>query len=78
MRSPNPAGVPKLGGVAELYGVAATSPRDAWAVGSYNTFPITGSLIEHWNGQAWKLCQARPRAAPPTSRSEPWRRPPSR
>ena len=60
MRSPNPAGVPKLGGVAELYGVAATSPRDAWAVGSYNTPPITGSLIEHWNGKAWKLMPTNP------------------
>jgi hypothetical protein len=32
-----------------LYGVAATSPRDAWAVG------LTGtrSLIAHWNGTNW-------------------------
>jgi hypothetical protein len=36
-----------LGG--RLYGVAATSPRNAWAVG------LTGtrSLIAHWNGTDW-------------------------
>jgi hypothetical protein len=38
-----------------LTGVAATSPNNAWAVGSYEdneTFD-TGSFILHWDGQAW-------------------------
>jgi hypothetical protein len=34
----------------DLSAVAATSARNAWAVGSTNTLP----LIEHWNGTAWK------------------------
>jgi hypothetical protein len=45
-------------GVSGLSGVAATSPRNAWAVGS--SFPSrrstrTETLIEHWNGKAWKV-----------------------
>jgi hypothetical protein len=34
-----------------LYGVAATSPRNAWAVG---TTDYQSTLIARWNGQAWK------------------------
>jgi hypothetical protein len=41
--SPNP------GGPVNLWGVAATSARDAWAVGWYGK-----PLILHWNGSAWK------------------------
>ena len=36
---------PNLGGNHDLFGVAATSATNAWAV---------GDLIEHWNGTAWK------------------------
>jgi hypothetical protein len=36
----------------ELRGVAATSARDAWAVGSSNT--SRSGLILHWNGKTWK------------------------
>src|SRR5262249_55107849 len=40
-----------------LYGVAATSPSDVWAVGDYFTdgyiWPQT--LIEHWDGSAWTI-----------------------
>lgn len=43
--SPNPPG----GGI--LTGVAATSARSAWAVGSTSGFK---TLILHWNGSAWK------------------------
>ena len=55
--SPNPA---HFFGDA-LLGVAATSARNAWAVGSGNdytddTFPI---LIQHWDGTAWKDNPAR-------------------
>ena len=37
---------------AELSGVAATSSRNVWAVGSYGNGP-NQSLVEHWNGTAW-------------------------
>lgn len=37
-----------------LYGVAATSRRNAWAVGESNVQNIS-TLIEHWNGTAWKV-----------------------
>jgi hypothetical protein len=45
--SPNPPSVL----VNVLLGVAATSPRNAWAVGT-NDYEST--LIAHWNGMAWK------------------------
>jgi hypothetical protein len=35
-----------------LYGVAAVSSSDVWAVG---TDPVTSTLIEHWNGTRWKI-----------------------
>jgi hypothetical protein len=38
-----------------LYGVAATSASNAWAVGSYdNSSSDSQSLILHWNGTTWK------------------------
>jgi hypothetical protein len=43
--SPNPGGT--LG--TSLYGVSATSPTDAWAVGS----AYLSALILHWNGTKW-------------------------
>lgn len=47
--SPNPGP-----GNNHLYGVAALSASDAWAVGySYNS-PVQ-SLVEHWNGSAWSV-----------------------
>ena len=39
----------------DLFGVAATSAGDAWAVGQAFTGVVTKNLIEHWNGTAWKL-----------------------
>jgi hypothetical protein len=57
--SSNPGGSSSSG----LSGVAATSSRNAWAVGSYGypdgTLVIEKTLIEHWNGRAWKV-QASP------------------
>lgn len=49
--SPNP----KPGG-AILIGVAATSAKNAWAVGTDTDF-VTGfhNVIEHWNGKSWRL-----------------------
>jgi hypothetical protein len=40
-----------------LAGVAATSARDAWAVGSYFRHPrdsYAAALVEHWDGRAWR------------------------
>jgi hypothetical protein len=53
---------PNLAGT-RLVGVAATSSTNAWAVGFYEyrngTSVIEKTLIEHWNGKAWKV-QASP------------------
>jgi hypothetical protein len=39
----------------DLYGVAATSSTNAWAVGDYfNNANRSQTLIAHWNGSAWK------------------------
>jgi hypothetical protein len=37
-----------------LDGVTATSASNAWAVGDYGSGHISRTLIEHWNGTAWK------------------------
>ena len=40
----------------ELFGVDATSPQNAWAVGLYISAPPgfhAHALTEHWNGRAW-------------------------
>ncbi len=45
------AGSPRFTVNGDLYGVAATSARNAWAVG------MTGggnALILHWNGKSWR------------------------
>jgi hypothetical protein len=47
--SPNPGTV----GLDFLYGVAATSTRNAWAVGQYYNGHAYQTLIEHWNGRSW-------------------------
>ena len=39
-----------------LYGVAALSSSNAWAVGEYLPTPSAAyTLTEHWNGRAWKV-----------------------
>ena len=43
-----------LGSADELLGVASTSTGDAWAVGQYENGDNTWTLIERWNGSAWK------------------------
>jgi hypothetical protein len=53
--SPNPAGTSKNN---VLDGVAATSGRNAWAVGYVGYFSKgrqARTLIEHWNGRAWRV-----------------------
>jgi hypothetical protein len=52
------APTPNVGnGYNELYGVAATSPVDGWAVGYSRETPYTGSrtLILHWDGAVWRV-----------------------
>jgi hypothetical protein len=48
----------KFPSLSTLDAVAATSARDAWAVGSYEgTYPgpsyLSTTLILHWNGKTW-------------------------
>ncbi len=38
-----------------LDGVAATSARNAWAVGEYFVGVDTKTLIEYWNGKSWRV-----------------------
>jgi hypothetical protein len=49
--SPNPAGSTD----SYLYGVAATSASNAWAVGYYYTGGVRKTLILRWNGTAWTI-----------------------
>jgi hypothetical protein len=49
------------GGDATLFAVAVLSPTDAWAIGDNRgqQYPNTDhSLIEHWNGAAWRIAAA--------------------
>jgi subtilase family serine protease len=40
----------------QLYGVAAVSANDVWAVGSYsNSSGVVQTLIEQWNGTSWNV-----------------------
>jgi hypothetical protein len=41
-----------------LYGVAAVSSADVWAVGYYDSGVTGRTLIEHWNGTAWSLASS--------------------
>jgi hypothetical protein len=74
--SPDPAGT-TYNNVLE--GVAASSPSNAWAVGSYDTRSGWRTLTLHWNGRAWKLVPSpNPNGNPPLngtttlSRSSAW------
>jgi hypothetical protein len=48
--SPNPGG---SGNDNDLFAVAATSVRDAWAVGEIVSGTTIQTLILHWNGRKW-------------------------
>jgi hypothetical protein len=50
MTSPDGAGSPD----SELHGITAVSGTDAWATGFYFAGSTYVSLVEHWNGHAWK------------------------
>ena len=47
--SPNPGGLTNSNGFTA---VAATSPSNVWAVGSYSDGLVEHSLIERWDGSA--------------------------
>lgn len=51
---------PKVGQTGSyLYGIAAVSTNDLWAVGTYTDSTFTGHLlIEHWNGTIWHVVSA--------------------
>jgi hypothetical protein len=55
VKSLSPGGV---GHDAEFRGVSALSKNNMWAVGFFSDGTITHSLIEHWNGKAWKQFKA--------------------
>src|SRR5205823_2852052 len=54
-RQPNPSPGSTGPYYPELRGVAATSSTNAWAVGSYYNGTAELTLVEHWNGTAWKV-----------------------
>jgi hypothetical protein len=45
--------VPALGSFGSLRAVAATSPSNAWAVGSYTAGTHSRAVILHWDGSTW-------------------------
>jgi hypothetical protein len=53
MTSRNPGAVDD-----NLSAVTALSSRDVWTVGEYFAGANTKTLIEHWNGRAWKVVQS--------------------
>ena len=55
IRSPSPGG-PKRTNI--LFGVAALSPSNAWAAGTYVGAGGDHTLVEHWNGTVWKLVRS--------------------
>ena len=52
VKSPNPGGRFRADG---LGGVVAVTARRAWAVGSYGNGIASQTLVERWNGSAWKV-----------------------
>ncbi len=48
--TPNPG----RGHCSVLNAVTIAGPADAWAVGDYSNGTVLKTLIEHWNGRAWK------------------------
>jgi hypothetical protein len=68
-RSPNPGPSPHN---ASLFSVAATSPTNAWAVGNYynRRQDAYQTLIEHWDGTAWKVQRSPNPGSPPNGALE--------
>jgi|SRR5260221_476376 len=46
---------PSPGQDNNLYGVAAISGNNAWAVGAVNNSGTSQTLVEHWNGTSWTV-----------------------
>ncbi|HEX9354712.1 MAG TPA: hypothetical protein VF933_12975 [Streptosporangiaceae bacterium] len=59
--SPTPGG---SASAARLWGVAALSRRDIWAVGQQGS-DVTQTLAEHWNGHRWKVVPSPNPVGPP-------------
>ncbi|HEY7146833.1 MAG TPA: hypothetical protein VH637_21525 [Streptosporangiaceae bacterium] len=55
--SPDPGGS-AAGASNQLNAVAATSARNAWAVGSWTDGKVTRMLILHWTGRSWHATPA--------------------
>ena len=57
--SPNPGTTKNCGDATyagnALYGVAAVSSTDVWAVGQICTYSESRTLTEHWDGTKWKV-----------------------
>jgi hypothetical protein len=51
--SPNPE--TGSGAFDELAGIAGTSGKDLWAVGTYSDGTFISLLFEHWNGTSWSF-----------------------
>ncbi len=63
-----PSPSPGTAGLNALYGVAANSANDVWAVGSYtNSGEFAQTLVEHWDGTSWQVI---PSANVPESNNE--------
>src|SRR5450759_1391121 len=46
---------PSPGNNGQLFGVAAISPSDVWAVGYYSISGPTSTLVKHWDGIVWSV-----------------------
>ena len=63
-----PSPSPGTAGLNTLYGVAANSADDVWAVGSFtNSGEYAQTLIQHWDGTSWSVI---PSANVPGSNNE--------
>jgi hypothetical protein len=62
VRSANLFPVPPITESVYLYGVAAASANDIWAVGQYfnDIYDTDYPLIEHWNGTSWSAVPGAP------------------
>lgn len=51
-----PAAAPPISGEAQLFDVAGSSPKSAWAVGvSRDVHRVVSGLVEHYTGSRWRV-----------------------
>ena len=55
-----PSSLPNPGADSVLYGVAAFSTNDVWAVGAINPYGTPQPLIVHWDGTSWTVATSLP------------------